>query len=140
MLPNGRQESKPGPTAQPSYDPENLGAWNGQLPNTDLVDQLPPADTVHPLPDLDNTVKTLFYWAMDLDIPHGPRLALLTILRHIDWKEGSDAGLEWTCWPMIPECLRGQNYAVGMASSFGLKDLITRHGPHDPGSTVCNTP
>ena len=46
-------------------------------------------DTLHPLPDLDNTVKSLFYWAMDLDIPHGPRLALLTILRHIDWKEGS---------------------------------------------------
>ena len=42
----------------------------------------------HPLPDLDNTVKSLFFWAMDLDIPHGPRLALLTILRHIDWKEG----------------------------------------------------
>ena len=75
-------------TAQPSYDPEHEGAWDGQLPHADLVDQLPPADKVHPLPDLDNTVKSLFYWAMDLDIPHGPRLALLTILRHIDWKEG----------------------------------------------------
>ena len=75
-------------TARLSYDPENLGAWDRQLPNPHLVDQLPAADTVHPLPDLDNTVKTLFYWAMDLDIPHGPRLALLTILRHIDWKEG----------------------------------------------------
>ena len=44
MLPNDRQESKPGPrpTASPSYDPENEGAWNGQLPNPDLVDQLPP--------------------------------------------------------------------------------------------------
>ena len=48
-------------TASPSYDPENLGAWDGQLPHADLVDQFPPADTVHPLPDLDNTVKTLFY-------------------------------------------------------------------------------
>ena len=75
-------------TAQQIYDPENEGAWDGQLPQADLVNQLPPADKVHPLPDLDNTVKTLFYWAMDLDIPHGPRLALLTILRHIDWKEG----------------------------------------------------
>ena len=92
MLPNGRQESKPGPrpTASPSYDPENKGAWDGQLPNPDLVDQLPPSDdkVLHSLPDLDNTVKTLFYWAMDLDIPHGPRLALLTILRHIDWGKG----------------------------------------------------
>ena len=44
MVPNGRQESKPGPrpTASPSYDPENEGAWTGQLPNPDLVDQLPP--------------------------------------------------------------------------------------------------
>ena len=74
-------------TAQPSYDPET-GAWDGQLPHADLVDQLPPQIKEHSLPDLDNTVKTLFYWAMDLDIPHGPRLALLTILRHIDWKEG----------------------------------------------------
>ena len=29
-------------TASPSYDPENLGTWTGQLPNPDLVDQLPP--------------------------------------------------------------------------------------------------
>ena len=29
-------------TAQPSYDPENEGAWDGQLPHADLVDQLPP--------------------------------------------------------------------------------------------------
>ena len=28
-------------TAQPSYDPENEGAWDGQLPHADLVDQLP---------------------------------------------------------------------------------------------------
>ena len=76
-----------GTTAQPHYDPAT-GAYDGQLVQADLVDQLPPADKVHPLPDLDNTVKSLFYWAMDLDIPHGPRLALLTILRHIDWKEG----------------------------------------------------
>ena len=76
-------------TAQQIYDPENEGAWDGQLPHADLVDQLPPPPIKeHSLPDLDNTVKTLFYWAMDLDIPHGPRLALLTILRHIDWKEG----------------------------------------------------
>ena len=64
------------------------GAWDGQLPHADLVDQLSPPIKEHSLPELDNTVKTLLYWAMDLDIPHGPRLALLAILRHIDWKEG----------------------------------------------------
>ena len=30
-------------TAQQIYDPENEGAWTGQLPNPDLVDQLPPS-------------------------------------------------------------------------------------------------
>ena len=29
-------------TASQIYDPENEGAWDGQLPNPDLVDQLPP--------------------------------------------------------------------------------------------------
>ena len=29
-------------TAQQIYDPENEGAWDGQLPHADLVDQLPP--------------------------------------------------------------------------------------------------
>ena len=56
-------------------------------------------DTLHPLPDLDNTVKSLFFWAMDLDIPHGPRLALLTILRHIDWKEVAAALPGSRRWP-----------------------------------------
>ena len=31
-----------GTTAQQIYDPENEGAWDGQLPHADLVDQLPP--------------------------------------------------------------------------------------------------
>ena len=62
---------------------------NRQLPYADLVHQVPPpAAPEHPLPVPDKTIKTLFYWAMDLDIPHGPRLALLTILRHINWEKG----------------------------------------------------
>ena len=67
-------------TAQQIYDPET-GAWDGQT----AFPGMPP---LHSLPDLDNTVKTLFFWAMDLEIPHGPRLALLTILRHISWEKG----------------------------------------------------
>ena len=45
-----------------------------QLVLTDFVHQLEPPVDGQVKPDLDNTVKTLFYWAMDLDIPHGPRL------------------------------------------------------------------
>ena len=142
MVPNGRQESKPGPgprpTASPSYDPENEGAWTGQLPNPDLVDQLPPADTVHPLPDLDNTVKTLFYWAMDLDIPHGPRLALLTILRHIDWKEGSG------CRASLPTLAKEAQFSIktmaGHIKYLLAQNLITRHRRMSrPSETRLNT-
>ena len=75
-------------TDSPHINPDN-GEWDRQLPNPDLVAQLdPPTAPEHPLPIPDNTIKTLFYWAMDLDIPHGPRLALLTILRHINWEKG----------------------------------------------------
>ena len=35
---------------------------------------------------------------------------------------GSDAGLEWTCWPMIPECLRGL-YGVGWPSYLRAQKL-----------------
>ena len=37
-----RPGAKPQGSSTPSYDPENLGAWDGQLPHADLVDQLPP--------------------------------------------------------------------------------------------------
>ena len=37
-----RPGSRPQGGFLPSYDPENEGAWDGQLPNPDLVDQLPP--------------------------------------------------------------------------------------------------
>ena len=110
-------------TAQQIYDPENEGAWDGQLPHADLVDQLPPP--THPLPDLDNTVKTLFYWAMDLDIPHGPRLALLTILRHIDWKEGSG------CRASLPTLAKEAQFSIktmaGHIKYLLAQNLITRH-------------
>ena len=36
------QAQRPQGSSTPSYDPENLGAWDGQLPHADLVDQLPP--------------------------------------------------------------------------------------------------
>ena len=108
--------------AQPSYDPET-GAWDGQLAHADLVDQLPPP--THPLPDLDNTVKTLFYWAMDLDIPHGPRLALLTIIRHIDWKEGSG------CRASLPTLAKEAQFSTktlkAHISLLVQEKIITRH-------------
>ena len=53
---------------------------------SDLVPRMP---SEHLLPVPDNTVKTLFYWAMDLDISQGARIVLLTIVRHVEWIDGT---------------------------------------------------
>ena len=76
-----------------------------QLVLTDLVHQLEPPIEGHVQPDLDNTVKSLFYWAMDLVIPIGPRMVLLTILRHIDWTEGDG------CRASIPTLARESQFS-----------------------------
>ena len=109
-------------TEERHYDSAN-GDYDGQLVQVDLVHQLPPP--IHPLPDLDNTVKTLFYWAMDLDIPHGPRLALLTIIRHIDWKEGSG------CRASLPTLAKEAQFSTktlkAHISLLVQEKIITRH-------------
>ena len=63
----------------------------------DLVPNMPPA---HLLPIPDNTVKTLFYWAMDLDITQGARMVLLTVIRHAKWSDGTG------CTASIPTLAR----------------------------------
>ena len=68
------------------YDPET-GDYDGQLPNPDLVAQLAPPTPEHLRPIPDNTVKTLFYWAMDLDITQGARMVLLAVIRHVEWAD-----------------------------------------------------
>ena len=52
----------------------------------DLVPNMPSA---HLLPIPDGTVKSLFYWAMDLDITQGARIVLLTVIRHVTWADGT---------------------------------------------------
>ena len=82
------------------YDPET-GDYDGQLVAIDLVDQLdPPTTPEHPLPIPDNTVRTLFNWAMDLDITQGSRMVLLTVIRHVKWKDGTG------CTASIPTLAR----------------------------------
>ena len=81
------------------YDPET-GDYDGQLPNPDLVDQLDPPTPAHLLPIPDNTVKSLFYWAMDLDITQGARMVLLTVIRHVKWVDGTG------CTASIPTLAR----------------------------------
>ena len=82
------------------YDPKNQGDWDRQLPNPDLVAQLDPTTPPVLLPVPDNTVKTLFYWAMDLDITQGARMVLLAVIRHVKWSDGTG------CTASIPTLAR----------------------------------
>ena len=77
----------------PSYDPENLGAWDGQLPNPDLVDQLPPAQ--YPLPEMDNTLLTLTEWVYSLKLPLRAHSLALAIIRRTNWDTGKG------CWASV---------------------------------------
>ena len=72
MLPNGRHQDQ---RLHRVTTPRTWEHGTGSYPMLIWWTSSHPADTVHPLPDLDNTVKTLFYWAMDLDIrmAHGWR-------------------------------------------------------------------
>ena len=82
------------------YDNET-DYWDQQPPIPDLVAQLDPvAMPEHPLPVPDNTIKTLFYWAMDLDITQGARMVLLSIIRHVQWVDGTG------CTASIPTLAR----------------------------------
>ena len=104
-----RQESSPGPRANgflPSYDPENEGAWNGQLPNPDLVDQLPPESIERKPGGMANGTVTEWPGPKAYAKPrvgHRGAISCWMFSRATPTPRG-DAGLEWTCWPMIPEC------------------------------------
>ena len=80
-------------TAQQIYDPENEGAWDGQLPHADLVDQLPPAQ--YPLPEMDNTLLTPTTWVYSLKLPLRAHSLLLAIIQRIDWDTGKE------CWASV---------------------------------------
>ena len=65
-----------------------------------LTHDLVPSPPAHQLPIPDNTVKTLFYWAMDLDITQGARMLLLTVIKHVTWSDGTG------CTASIPTLAR----------------------------------
>ena len=54
----------------------------------------------------DNTVKTLMYWALGLHIPHGPQRTLLTIIQHVDWREGDN------CYASVPTLARESGFST----------------------------
>jgi DNA-binding transcriptional ArsR family regulator len=97
MLPNGRQESKPGPrpTASPSYDPENEGAWDGQLPNPDLVHQAlkeeAPKKTRRKNPNWPNLLMRM-QWAYERTVAMGLTGVEASILKHVCFIDGIGEG------------------------------------------------
>ena len=101
MLPNGRQESKPGPrpTASPSYDPENEGAWTGQLPNPDLVDQLPPES---PKPAAWPKVFQRLAWADGVVKARLYRGATAAVFHRITTRSGTSKGCTESLRHMAP--------------------------------------
>ena len=102
--------------------------WNLQLPNPDLVAQLDPPITPerHQLPVPDNTLLTLFDWAMALeDISQGARMVLLAIIRHVGWKHGTE------CRASIPTLAReahlSERSTKGHIKSLADAGLISRN-------------
>ena len=87
----------------------------------DLVPKMPSAH-LRPIPD--NTVKTLFYWAMDLDIAQGARMVLLTVIRHVKWADGTG------CTASIPtlahEAHQTKKTTVGHIKTLIDAGLISR--------------
>ena len=76
------------PTAQQIYDPENLGAWNGQT-------AFPGMPAAFPLPELDNTLLTPTTWAYSLKLPLRAHSLLLAIIQRMNWDTGKG------CWASV---------------------------------------
>ena len=98
-------------TAQLSYDPENEGAWDGQLPHADLVDQIPPPTERKPGGPLDRSK-----WV----ISHAPALGhaafkLLVVMN--DYANASGI-----CWPSRA-ALMGQSGMSGSAVDRAIGEL-----------------
>ena len=76
-------------TASPSYDPENLGAWDGQSPNPDLVDQLPPES---PKPTAWPKVFDRLAWADGVVKSQRYRGATAAVFHRITTRSGTPEG------------------------------------------------
>ena len=76
-------------TAPPSYDPENLGAWTGQLPNPELVDQLPPES---PKPAAWPKVFQRMAWADGVVKSQRYRGATAAVFHRITTRSGTPEG------------------------------------------------
>ena len=98
-------------TAQPSYDPENEGAWDGQLPHADLVDQLSPPIERKPGGPLDRSK-----WV----ISHAPALGHAAFKLLVVMNDYSNAS--GICWPSRA-ALMGQSGMSGSGVDRAIREL-----------------
>ena len=121
------------PSARPqgsfllSYDPENLGAWDGQLPHADLVDQLPPPTERKPGGPLE---RDEWRRSNAARVGHAA-YKLLDVLSGYSNPEGR-------CWPGM-DLLAHDTGMSERALRRGLAELRRKElaWPTFPGSTVC---
>ena len=113
-------------TASPSYDPENLGAWDGQLPNPDLVDQLPPSIERKPGGPMD---RDEWRRSNAARVGHAA-YKLLDVLSGYSNPEGR-------CWPGM-DLLADDTGMSARALRRGLAELLRKElaWPTFPGCTV----
>ena len=114
-------------TAPPSYDPENLGAWDGQLPNAGLVDQLPPPTERKPGGPLD---RDEWRRSNAARVGHAA-YKLLDVLSGYSNADGQ-------CWPGM-DLLADDTGMSTRALRYALAELRRKQivWTTYPGSTVC---
>ena len=114
-------------TAQQIYDPENEGAWTGQLPNPDLVDQLPPPTERKPGGPMD---RDEWRRSNAARVGHAA-YKLLDVLSGYSNPEGR-------CWPGM-DLLADDTGMSTRALRRGLAELRAKElvWTTYPGSTVC---
>ena len=128
-----RPSARPQGSFLPSYDPENLGAWDGQLPHADLVDQLPPPTERKPGGPLE---RDEWRRSNAARVGHAAYKLLDVLSGYSNWMfPGYSKG---RCWPGM-DLLAHDTGMSERALRRGLAELRRKElaWPTFPGSTVC---
>ena len=115
-------------TAQQIYDPENEGAWDGQLPHADLVDQLPAES---PKPAAWPKVFERMAWADGVVKARLYRNATAAVFHRITTRAGTPEG----CTESVPNmaiglglCRRAVQGAIKAIRADGYMNVLEQSG------------
>ena len=115
-------------TEERHYDPENLGAWDRQLPNPDLVDQLP---AVPPKPAAWPKVFERMAWADGVVKARLYRNATAAVFHRITTRAGTPEG----CTESVPNmaiglglCRRAVQGAIKAIRADGYMNVLEQSG------------